>query len=161
MRAARLASLTGLRKADLLKLRWSHIKDLSIEIPTGKSREGGQGEGLKTTLIPIYQELRELLTTIPKTATTVLTTTAGIPWKSGFGASWNTALKAAGITLHLHDLRGTAATKFYAWGLSFREIAEIMTWEEDRVEILINTYVKKNELLKDRIRRMNEAGSRL
>src|SRR5215471_9416786 len=31
--------------------------------------------------------------------------------------------------LHFHDLRGTAATKFYVAGLSIRVIAEIMSYE--------------------------------
>jgi len=149
--AARLAALTGLRRGDLLRLSWSHIKGNAIEIATGKSRRR------KTTLIPIYAELRSLLDAIPKKATTILTNSAGLPWASGFGASWNKA--KTGIALHFHDLRGTAATRFYLAGLSIREIAEIMTWGEARVEALINRYVKRDELLLDRIRRL-DANSR-
>ena len=37
-----------------------------------------------------------------------------------------------GDNLHFHDLRGTAATKFYVAGLSERVIAEVMGWEEAR-----------------------------
>jgi integrase len=150
MQAARLGALTGLRQADLLKLCWWHIKANSIEIPTGKSGRR------KTTLVPLYGELREFLATLPKRATTVLVTTKGEPWKSGFGSSWGDAVRAAGIGLHFHDLRGTAATRFYLGGLSIREIAEVMTWSEDQVEALINRYVKRDELLKDRIRRLDE-----
>lgn len=151
MMAARLASLTALRKSDLLRLSWSHVGPLAIQIRTGKSLER------KTAVIPIYDELRAFLDSIPRRATTVLTTTAGRPWASGFGASWNAAVKRAGITLHFHDLRGTAATKLYLGGQTIREIAETMTWSEDRVEQMINRYVKRDELLIDRIRRMDEA----
>jgi len=35
--------------------------------------------------------------------------------------------------LHFHDLRGTAATKFYIGGLSVRVIAEVMAWEKKRL----------------------------
>lgn len=151
MQAATLGALTGLRQADLLRLSWSHIKPHSIEIATGKSRRR------KTTLIPIYGELRAYLDGLKKRATTVLVTTEGRPWRTGFGSSWGKACDKAGIgSLHFHDLRGTAATRFYRGGLSIREIAEIMTWSEDYVETLIDRYVKKDELLLDRIRRLDE-----
>lgn len=156
MQAARLGALTGLRQADLLRLSWSHVKANSVEIATGKSGRR------KTTLIPIYSELRAYLATIPKRATTVLVNTDGRPWRTGFGSSWKKAkVKAPSLeALHFHDLRGTAATRFYRGGLSIREIAEIMTWAEDYVEALIDRYVKKDELLLDRIRRLDEnAGS--
>lgn len=155
-RAVKLASLTGLRKSDLLRLSWTHVKANSIEIATGKSKQR------KTTLIPIYGELRRYLETIPKSnsATTVLVNTRGRPWRGGFGSSLNDDLKAAGIDKHLHDTRGTAATRMYIGGLTIREIAEMFTWSEDYVERLINMYVKKDELLLDRIRRLDEAEAR-
>lgn len=150
--AARLAALTGLRKGDLLALSWSHVGPLSIEIRTGKSR------GKRKALVPLYGELRELLDTIPKCATTVLTSTRRRPWtKDGFASSWAAAVKRAGLSdrqLHFHDLRGTAATNFYRAGLTIREIAEVLSWVENRVERLIDTYVKRDEILRDRIRRM-------
>lgn len=155
-RAVRLASLTGLRKSDLLRLSWSHIKPFSIEIPTGKSKQR------KTTLIPIYGELRRFLDALPraKGATTVLVNTKGVPWRTGFGSSLNDDLKTAGIDKHLHDTRGTAATRMFLGGLTIREIAEMFTWSEAYVERLINIYVKKDELLRDRIRRLDEAEAR-
>ena len=150
IQAARLAALTALRKSDLLRLSWSHIGPLAIEIPTGKSGRR------KTTLIPLYGELRDHVATIPKRSTAVLTNTKGQAWRGGFGASWNDAVKAAGIDLHFHDLGGTAATRFYLAGFSIREIAELMTWSEDRVERLIDRYVKRDEILRDRIRRLDQ-----
>lgn len=150
MWAAQLAVMTGLRQGDLLKLSWSHVKTNSIEIRTGKSG------GAKTTLIPIHAALRALLDVIPKRATTVLTNSDGLPWKSGFGSSWNRAVTRAGIDKHFHDLRGTAATAFYRAGFTSREIAEVMTWSEKAVESLIDRYVKRDELLLDRIRRLDE-----
>lgn len=151
MRAARLAALTGLRQSDLLRLEWSHITDLSIEIATGKSR------GRKTAVVPMYGELRALLATFPRIGKTVLTTQRGKPWSGGFTASWNKAVKRAGIDKHFHDLRGTAATRLYLSGLTIREIAEIMTWAEAAVENLINRYVKRDELLRARIRTLDKA----
>jgi len=60
-------------------------------------------------------------------------------------------------TLHFHDARGTFATKAYLADYSVREIAEMLTWSEDRVEKIISRYVTKNAKLRDRIRRMDEA----
>ncbi|WP_413462235.1 tyrosine-type recombinase/integrase [Brevundimonas phoenicis] len=47
--------------------------------------------------------------------------------------------------LHFHDLRGTAATRFYRAELTPREIADVMGWCEVRVERLIDRYVKRDE----------------
>lgn len=152
MWAARLAALTGLRQADLLRLSWSHIGSLAIEVRTRKTGS--------TATIPLYGALRTLLAAIPKRATTVLTTTKGRPWKTGFGASWQTVVKAAGIDKHFHDLRGTAVTKLYVADLTIREIGVIVGWSEPSVETIINRYVKRDELLKDRIRRMDKAEAR-
>lgn len=149
--AARLASLTGMRQGDLLRLSWSRIGDLAIEIRTGKSR------GKRGAVIPIYPALRELLAEIPKRSTLVLTNTRAEPWKTGFGASWQDALHKAGLAerdLHFHDLRGTAATNFYRAGFTSQEIADILGWSRENVEQLIDRYVKRDELLLDRIRRM-------
>jgi integrase len=151
--AANLAVHTGLRQGDLLRLSWSHIGEFAITIKTGKS--GGR----RTATIPITSELRALLAKIPKRATTVLTNADGRPWKSGFSSSWNSAMRRSGLSrgkLHFHDLRGTAATNFYRADLKAREIADIMGWSEDRVERLIDRYVKRDEILLDRIRRLEQ-----
>jgi integrase len=153
MWAARLAAMTGLRQGDLLRLSWSHIRENAIEIRTRKTGS--------TAEVPLYDDLRALLAEIPKRATTVLTSTKKRPWGSGFGASWQDAIKAAGIDKHFHDLRGTAATRLYLADFTLREIAQVLGWSEDRVEALLDRYVKKDELLKDRIRRLsrNEDGT--
>lgn len=151
MQAARLAMLTGLRQGDLLRLSWSHVGELSIELATGKSK------GRRRTLVPMYEDLRQALAAIPKRATTVLTNTRGHPWKSGFGASWQAAVQAAGVDLHFHDLRGTAATRLYLAGFSPREIAEVLAWSPDQVDRILNRYVLRDALLRDRIRRLENA----
>lgn len=152
--AFKLAALTGLRTSDLLRLSWNHIGPLAIEISTGKSQHR------KTTLIPLYGELREHLATIPKRSTTVLTNQDGASWRTGFGSSFQKAKTRAGIDKHFHDFRGTAATRMYLGGLDEREIAEIFTWSEDYVASMMRRYVKKDELLMDRIRRLDELKAR-
>jgi integrase len=150
-----LAAHTGLRLSDVLRLAWSHVGEDSITLATGKSR------GRREAIIPLYDDLRAVLARIPKRATTILTSTKQRPWTvDGFGSSFNTAKREAGIThkdLHFHDLRGTAATKFYIAGLRIRVIAEILAWSEDQVERIIRRYVARAAATKAAIRQLNEA----
>lgn len=155
-RAAQLASLTGLRQGDLLALRWDQISDLAIEKATSKS--GGQ----RSATIPLYRELRKFLATCPKVAETVLATSRGTPWK-GWGTDWNKAMRVSGLSecgLRFHDLRGTAATKFFVAGFSEREIAVMLGWSEKQVERIIDRYVRRDAILRDRIERMDFAFKR-
>lgn len=152
MRAARLAALTGLRRGDLLRLSWNHIGKLAIDLPS-TSKTGS------CALVPLYGELKALLKEIPKVSTIVLTNSDGLPWKTGFGSSWNKALIAAKMQnddLHYHDFRGTAATRMHLAGWNNREIAEALAWDEESVERIIRRYVKRDALLRDMIRRMDE-----
>jgi hypothetical protein len=150
--AAKLASLTGLRTADLLGLCWSGVKAHAIERITNKS-----GQRI-TAIIPLYPELKEYLETIPKRSTTILVNSDGHPWRTGFASSFGKAKKKAGLTgLHFHDLRGTAATRYFLGDISIREIAEICGWSEDQVDHILKRYVKKDAILIDRIRRMENA----
>jgi integrase len=152
-----LAAATGLRRGDLLRLSWSHISDdgTAIVITTAKSKHQ------REAVIPIYDELRALLAHIPKHSPIILTNSRGRPWTDGgFGSSFNDSKRAAGmadVDLHFHDLRGTAATKFYIAGLELRVIAEILAWEEDSVSKIIRKYVDRAAATKAVILQLNEA----
>jgi integrase len=60
------------------------------------------------------------------------------------------------VDLHFHDLRGTAATRFYTAGLSERVIAEIMGWEEAYVARIIRRYVDRGAATRAIIRQLNK-----
>lgn len=147
-----LASHTGLRLGDLIRVSWSHVSDDAIVLTTGKSRYR------REAIIPIYDDLRELLDRIPKRATTILTSSRRRPWTAdGFGSSFNKAKIDAEMSerdLHFNDLRGTAATKFYIAGFNMREIAETLAWEETSVEKIIRRYVSRSAAIKERIRKL-------
>ena len=69
---------------------------------------------------------------------------------------------ACGIERHLHDARGTFATRLRRAGLTAPEIADVLGWEEERVERLLAAYVDRDEIvlaLANRIER-NERGSK-
>lgn len=150
-----LAAHTGLRVSDLTRLSWSHVGEDAIIITTGKSRHR------REAIIPIYDDLRALLNQIPKRSPVILTNTRKRPWTTdGLNSSFATAMDRAKMgerDLHFHDLRGTAATKFYIAGLSIRMIAEIMGWDEEYVEKIIRRYVDRKAALKAAIRQIEEA----
>jgi integrase len=155
--AVDLAAHTGLRLGDLLRLGWSHVRGDSIEISTGKSKHR------REAIIPLYDELRAVLASIPKRSTVILTNSRHRPWtRDGFGSSFNKAKTAAGLAdrdLHFHDLRGTAATRFYTAGVPERAIAEIMGWEEQYVNRILRRYVNRSAATKALIQQLNRRGT--
>jgi integrase len=148
-----LAAMTGLRRDDLLRLSWSHVHEHEIVIPTNKSGRR------RDARIPLYADLRAVLARIPKRSLTVLANSKGRPWKTGdgLGSVFIRAKKKAGISdLHFHDLRGTAATRFYVAGLDKRVIAEILGWTEDNVDNIIRKYVDRDAATKAVIRLLDK-----
>lgn len=150
-----LAAHTGLRVGDLLRLSWSHVGADAIVVTTGKSKHK------REAMIPRYDALNEILDRIPKRSPVILTSTKKQPWKQdGFNTMFWRAKEKANMLdrdLHFHDLRGTAATKFYIAGLSVRVIAEIMAWEEATVEKIIRRYVGRRAATLEAIRMINHA----
>jgi integrase len=156
--AVDLAAHSGLRLGDLLRLCWSHVGDDAIVIATGKSNQR------REAIIPLYDALREVLACIPRRSPTILTNSRRRPWKmNAFATVFVRVKTAAGMgdrDLHFHDLRGTAATRFYNAGLSVRVIAEIMGWEEDHVSKIIRRYVGRSAATKALIEQLNKAERR-
>ena len=152
--AVDLASHTGLRLSDLLRLSWSHVQGEAVTITTGKSKHR------RHAIIPVYDALRDVLASIPKRSTTILTNGRHRPWTpNGFGTAFNRAKIAAALNdrdLHFHDLRGTACTRFYTAGLPERVIAEIMAWEEGHVAKIIRRYVDRSAATRAIIKQLNE-----
>jgi integrase len=147
-----LAAASGLRLGDLLRLSWSHIGNDAIVIMTSK--------GKREAVIPLYDDLRAVLARIPKRSTRVLTNSRGRPWLSGsFSTLFIRAKQAADMAdtdLHFHDLRGTAATRFYLARLDERTIAEIMGWTEASVSNIIRKYVDRSAATKAVILQLNK-----
>lgn len=156
-RGVLLASLTGFRAEDLRRLSWSHIGEFEITIPTSKSRGG------RSAFVPLYDALRDALKEIPRRSTTVLTNEKGRPWKDGpNGSGFRDAREDAlpGRDLHFHDLRGTFATRAHLAGLSNREIAELLAWDEARVDRIIRRYVGRKAIAQGMIQKLNRNAGR-
>jgi integrase len=153
--AVELAAHTGLRRGDLLRLCWSQVGNDAITITTGKSRHRCE------VCIPLYDDLRAVLARIPKRSPRILTNSSHRPWgDESFGSAFSRAKHAAGMAerdLHFHDLRGTAATRFYTANLPVRVIAEILGWTEESIEKIIRRYVGRSAATRALIAHLNEA----
>lgn len=125
-RAVRLAWLTGLRREDLIRLRWDEIDRAAgmIRRPTLKS--GGK----RIARIPISAELADLLDACPRTAVQVVTREDGAAYASpdGFSSALRRPMKRAGVVKHLHDMRGTCASRYFASGASDAEAEVRFGW---------------------------------
>lgn len=89
--AVDLAAHTGLRAGDLVKLCWSHVGEHAIVMKTGKSG------GWREAIVPLYDELRQLLARIPRRSTTILTSSRKRPWaKDGLSSSFAEAKRRRG-----------------------------------------------------------------
>lgn len=156
--AVALAAHTGLRTGDLRRLAWSHIGPEAIVIPTGKSR------GKREAFVPLYDALKDVLAEIPKRSTSVLAGERGRPLVDGpNGSCYRKAIALAfpdGTELHFHDLRGTAATRFHAAGLSAVQIAEVLAWEEASVDKIIRRYVGQAARAQAIISKLNQTEGR-
>lgn len=147
--AMRLAAMTGLRRADLIGLTWPEIEQFKIKRVTLKS-----GRRRKRAIIPVTPGLRELfeeLATRPRApgADTVLLNSRGQSWSGdGFSHSFNQVRDALNIRhtdgrkKHLHDVRGTYATRLVRLGLTDQEIGDIMGWSAQQVGEIRKIYVE-------------------
>jgi hypothetical protein len=110
----------------------------SVSSPTTsqyKYTERGKSRGRREAIIPLYDGLRAVLKRIPKRATAFARETQ---W---FETATPCKRRAGISELNFNDLRGTAATKFYAAEIEQRIITEILAWEEDHVARIVRRYV--------------------
>lgn len=124
-RSIRLAYLTGLRREDLVKLRWNEIDGAFIVRPTLKSN------GHRIARIPVTGELKDLLAEMPRNGVQVVTGERGKPYKDGdaHASTFSRLRNLADVKpLRFHDLRGTRATLLFASSMPDRDIEMFMGW---------------------------------
>lgn len=156
----RLASLTGLRRADLVSLTWDHLGEVAI-VKTALKKSRGKRRKVVVPMTAALEKLLEELRTRKRKegVNTVLVNEHGRSWTAaGFGGSMSFGMvrdKAKIIHTeegddgepverpkHLHDLRGTFCTHLLTeWQLTDEEAAHIMGWSPTRVYKIRSTYV--------------------
>lgn len=136
-----LGSLTGLRSGDLLRLSWENLHGDYISILTGKSRYRTEA------IIPMHAELARFIIGPPWRGP-ILLNSRGKPWTDdGWKSSWQKA-QPKGFDRHMHDLRGTFATRLMIGGFSDMEIAMVMGWQPERVAAIRARYVDRGRVAK-------------
>jgi hypothetical protein len=146
-RALRLASLTGLRLGDLVRVTWEDVGDNAIILTTRK-RKG-------RAIIPILPDLRGLLDSIGAGTGPILRNSRGEPWtESGLGSVFQKA-KPTGFDRTMHDLRGTYATWLAMRGLTDEEIARTIGWTAKRISEIRSRYVDEARVIVSMVERLS------
>lgn len=171
--AIALAELTGLRRTDLVTLRWSDVGDLAITRITAK-RSRGKRYRVNLPRLPELDALLTELKTRPRRegVETVLVNMHGKSWSptgDGLNSSFDDArAKANGgkgifhleidpvtgeetkLAKRLHDMRGSFATRLMTHPtarLTDREIADLMGWSEAQVSEIRRRYVDDSAIV--------------
>lgn len=146
--AVRLASLTGLRRGDLLKLPWNAISEKSIVWRTSKTNA--------PVFIPLLSEAQAILADLPRVGEIVLTSQRRKPWSpDGFSTTFQKVKSKAGIEKRFHDLRGTAVTRFLMAGLTIDEVAMVVGWSRKNVEQISKRYVHRAAIAESILQRIS------
>ncbi len=109
--AIMLALGTGMRRGELLSLKWKDVDLSRCSITIRTSKNG------RARTIPITREIAELLRSLPHDSEFVLSLTANC-LKLAFAR----ARKRAGVTFRFHDLRHEAISRFFEVGLTIPEV---------------------------------------
>ncbi|SFG09367.1 Phage integrase family protein [Novosphingobium sp. CF614] len=140
MDALTLASLTGLRMGDLVRLDWSQVGEKAIIVEKTRKRGG-------RAVIPIYPELRQWLDARSITTGTVLLNSRKRAWtENGLKTVWQRH-KPKGFDRRIHDLRGTFVTMLAVKGLTDEEIARIVGWTAKRIGQIRARYVDEARVI--------------
>lgn len=156
----RLCAVTGLSREDLVTVCRSDVYDHAIIKRALKTSRGRR----RTASMPRIPELDQLLSDLNTRGradgvNTLLVNSRGQSWSGdGFGGSFNRIRDAANIVhidpdsgekkrKHLHDVRGTFATRLILAGLTDAEVAEIMAWSVEKVSGIRRTYVDQSRVI--------------
>lgn len=157
--AVRLAAATGMRKGDLIDLRWTEVEDFAIARAANKSTTGRRlVVPLTAAARAVLADLRALNKAAKIPSTHVLTSKRG-PWTAhGVSSTWWKACQAAAVAdRHFNDLRGTACTRFCMVPLTDEEVADIMAWEPARVRAIRKRYVDGARIAQGIVARIEKA----
>lgn len=130
--AAGLALYTGQRLGDVLQMRWRDVRGNLIYVVQNKTR--------KKLWVPMHRDLQTVVAGLPRTSVTLLTNSAGKPWKKGFKSSWAKQMDRPEMTilrekeLVFHGFRKSAVVFLLEAGCTDAEVAAITGQSRQMVE---------------------------
>jgi len=118
-----LAVETGMRRSELLGMRWA---DIDLEARTVFLRNTKNGH---PRTVPLSPRAVEIIHTTPRVADTVFPTSA-----NALRLAWERLRRRAGVSgLRFHDLRHEAVSRFFEKGLNMPEVAAISGHRDPRM----------------------------
>ena len=128
---------TGMRRSEILKLRWC---DIDLENGFASLYDTKNGEDRR---VPLTRRCIEVLQTVPQTDERVFPISA-----TCLRLAWNRARKKAGITdLRFHDLRHEAVSRFFEMGMSVPEVA-LISGHKDVRQLFRYTHLNPSNVFK-------------
>ena len=151
-----LATNTGQRQGDLLRLPWSAYDGKEIKLRQKKT-------GAYVT-IPVTDELKAALNAAPRKSPIMLVNSDNKPWsESGFQGAWGKATMRAGIRgLTFHDLRGTAVVTLARAECNEVEIYSITGHKPGDVQAILTAHYlpRDAEVARNAIAKLNQYKAR-
>ncbi|MBI1492685.1 tyrosine-type recombinase/integrase [Halocynthiibacter styelae] len=139
------ATETGLRPADLVKLRMSDVQYLNsgnrrLRIATNKRGVFAH--------IPITPKMAQLIDTVPEGQDYLLVNASGNPWTARYASQrishWKNKAglteAALGYSLHMHDCRGTATTRLLEAAADAVQLATVFGWNLRYATQMVEVY---------------------
>ena len=128
---------TGMRRSEILKLRWCDIDLVNGFASLFDTKNGEDRRALLT------RRCIEALQQVPQTNEQVFPISA-----TCLHLAWNRARKKAGISdLRFHDLRHEAVSRFFEMGMSVPEVA-LISGHKDVRQLFRYTHLNPNSVFK-------------
>ena len=122
------AALTGMRRGELISLRWSDI-DQSSRLIRIRNKDDFTVKGMRSRSIPINRDLFSLILKMPRESEHVLVDTHGKPYDgSSVTKKFKRIIRTCGLSekIHFHSLRHTYASWLVQSSTPLAEIQKLL-----------------------------------
>lgn len=145
--ALALLMFTGVRRCDLVRLGWQHIRDGWLKFVPGKT----EYRRLELLELPILPQLAAALERCPRTNLTFVTTEQGKPFTAaGFGGWWRERCDDAGLPeCAAHGLRKLGATIAAENGATVHQLMAIFGWTTPSQAMVYTRKAEKKKMASD------------
>jgi integrase len=132
-----LALETGMRRGEILSLRWEHIDQQARSLLIPHAKNG------YPRILPLTDATTEIIARVPERGDRVFPISA-----NAFRLAWERLRRRAGIAeLHFHDLRHEAISRFFERGLTVPEVA-LLSGHRDARMLFRYTHPAREEIIK-------------